>query len=364
MIHYIIAAGIGALLGFKSKKSKKSYAKGGSTSENWRVEVPFGMRGANDEVALFNNTAKYFVRATNEDEASDEAVSEFYKEYDGNDYGYDERGISAELISKGVSTYAEGGEIIDKMYQVTFIPADADDEDDSSDFKEWEYVSASSEKEMIEKMGNATILDWKVVKEEVREVENWAQKYNREKLEKENKVVTNKAGDRVEVFSSPYIGRSSVYGVITEVDSEGLVSITLDDGNKVGFTKNRIDKLAFAKSFPYERWKPLFKRVEYAKGGELEIDNLFNPRTASHREIMAELNKAVDNNDKKSFVEIWIMLYNLDRDREISRIIMTGFPTKGDKDIEDVLWETAKEARENKVQTHFAKGGKTRKKRK
>ena len=43
----------------------------------------------------------------------------------------------------------------------------------------------------------------------------------------------------------------------------------------------------------------------YAKGGEIDY------RTATHREIMDDLNEKVDNNDKKGFDEIWVMLYNL-----------------------------------------------------
>ena len=51
MIHYIIAAGIGAFLGSQSKKSKKSYAEGGEIKES---SSQFKKRSEKDSVRIYN----------------------------------------------------------------------------------------------------------------------------------------------------------------------------------------------------------------------------------------------------------------------------------------------------------------------
>ena len=80
---------------------------------------------------------------------------------------------------EGKGGYFEKGGVTEKEYQVSFIPAHALYEDDSSDFKEWKYVSASSVKEVKEKMGNALILDIKEVSAYAKggKVDSWEYKW-------------------------------------------------------------------------------------------------------------------------------------------------------------------------------------------
>ena len=85
-----------------------SFEKGGSTYSgggeivDWKVRIPFGVKGA----GLFDAYSDYYVRAKDEDEAQDKALLEFYQEYDADDYEIQERKI--DVIQSG-STYAKGG---------------------------------------------------------------------------------------------------------------------------------------------------------------------------------------------------------------------------------------------------------------
>tara|TARA_R110000803_G_scaffold70704_3_gene133696 strand:+ start:11215 stop:12189 length:975 start_codon:yes stop_codon:yes gene_type:complete len=88
-----------------------SFEKGGSTYSgggeivDWKVRIPFGVKGA----GLFDAYSDYYVRAKDEDEAQDKALLEFYQEYDADDYEIQERKI--DVIQSG-STYAEGGNVV------------------------------------------------------------------------------------------------------------------------------------------------------------------------------------------------------------------------------------------------------------
>jgi len=76
MIHYIIAAGIGAFLGSRSKKSKKSYAKGGELKiyvdkDDEPIKVVKGLNNAKKWVL---KNKRYHDEIVVEDEALDSIV--------------------------------------------------------------------------------------------------------------------------------------------------------------------------------------------------------------------------------------------------------------------------------------------------
>jgi len=108
----------------------------------------------------------------------------------------------------------------------------------------------------------------------------------------------------------------------------------------------------------FEKFHPDMIHMVFEKGGEINVPtDAHNIRTASYKEIKAELNKAVDENNYKYFEKIWTNLYNADRDQEISRLILTALPTQGNKDIVSVLWVEVKKARKNTIGSHFKSGG-------
>jgi len=74
MIQYIIAAGVGALLGFKSKKSKKSYAHGGEVGVGDEVEVILNGGGVKDKYVF-----KYVIFDEYGDEVDDGVEEGFGK---------------------------------------------------------------------------------------------------------------------------------------------------------------------------------------------------------------------------------------------------------------------------------------------
>tara|TARA_R110002050_G_scaffold57522_1_gene129664 strand:+ start:5865 stop:6803 length:939 start_codon:yes stop_codon:yes gene_type:complete len=99
MIQYIIAAGIGAFLGSRSKKSKKSYAEGG--------EIPFDIRG--EVYVTFKDGREEFINvdddrrfATNESEAEQRWMNTLLEDEDIED-------VDGSVTATRVLDYEEGG---------------------------------------------------------------------------------------------------------------------------------------------------------------------------------------------------------------------------------------------------------------